>query len=93
MPITATRLPARSTSWFHCAEWKISPWKPSMPAMSGIFGSDKPPAPTMRLRADQVPAVVLTVQRCAASSQAASVTLVSKTKRSRVPDLSATFLM
>ena len=44
VPITATRLPARSTSWFQRAEWKSSPSKSSMPSMSGSRGSESPPA-------------------------------------------------
>ena len=35
VPTTATRLPVRSTSWRHCAEWKAGPVKVSAPGMSG----------------------------------------------------------
>ena len=31
VPTIATRLPARSTSWSHCAVWKLGPAKSSMP--------------------------------------------------------------
>ena len=55
VPITATRLPVRSTSWSHRAEWKTSPWKVSMPSISGSFGADSPPAPTIRVCETQVP--------------------------------------
>ena len=66
MPITATRLPVRSTSWFHRAEWKTSPWKVSMPSISGSCGADRPPAPTTRvLRDPGAVGVVRTVQRWA----------------------------
>ena len=40
-----------------------------------------------------MPPEVRTVQRCAAASHSALSTLVSKTKRSRVPDRLATFWM
>ncbi len=64
-----------------------------MPSMSGILGSDSPPAPEITVRADQVPADVDTVHRWASSSHTASSTAVSKTKRSSVPDAAATFWM
>ncbi len=86
MPITATRFPARSTSWFHRAEWKISPWKDSMPSIAGSRGAESPPAPEMRVVEVTVPAVVSTVHRWAVSSQAAESSSVSNTKRSRTPD-------
>ena len=35
VPITATRLPVRSTSWRQRAEWKAGPAKLSQPGMSG----------------------------------------------------------
>ncbi len=100
MPITATRLPARSTSWFQRAEWKISPWKPSMPSIAGSLGADSPPAPEIRVVAVQVcsstapvPSVVRvrTVQCRAVSSQSAPSTSVSNTNRSSTPDPAATF--
>ena len=50
MPITATRLPVRSTEWSQRAEWKSAPSKVSMPSISGSRGSDRPPA-----RGDQGP--------------------------------------
>ena len=93
VPITATRLPVRSTSWFHRAEWKTSPWKVSIPSMSGSLGAERPPAATTRVRETQVPLLVRTVQRWDSSSQAASSTRVSNTNRSSVPDSSATCLM
>ena len=93
MPMIATRLPVRSTSWFQRAEWKTSPWKDSMPSISGSFGSDRPPAPLMTVRAAYVPSVVSTIQRWRPSSQTASLAAVSKTNRSSVPDSSATRLM
>ena len=86
VPITATRLPARSTSWSQRAEWKTSPWKVSSPSISGSRGSERPPAPTTGSATTQVPFGVRTVQRWASSSQAASSTGVSKTNRSSVPD-------
>ena len=38
-PIMATRLPVRSTSWSHRAEWNAGPAKVSAPSMAGTFGS------------------------------------------------------
>ncbi len=38
VPITATRLPRRSTVSSHRAEWNHGPAKSSMPLMSGIDG-------------------------------------------------------
>ena len=94
MPITATRLPVRSTEWSQRAEWKSVALKVSMPSMSGSFGSDRPPAPRISVVAVSVRApvgpVTCTVQRPAASSQEASSNDVSKTNRSSVPDRSAT---
>ena len=38
VPMTATRLPVRSTSWSHSAEWNAGPANDDRPAMSGSFG-------------------------------------------------------
>ena len=38
VPITATRLPCRSTSWSHRAEWNVGPANESRPSMSGKSG-------------------------------------------------------
>ena len=38
VPMTATRLPVRSRSWRHSAEWKYSPAKSAMPSMVGHSG-------------------------------------------------------
>src|SRR3954454_7476930 len=38
VPITATRLPARSTSWRHCAVWNAGPSKLSSPSSGGAGG-------------------------------------------------------
>ncbi len=89
MPITATRLPRRSTSWSQRAEWKSAPPKSSMPSMSGSRGSESPPAATTSVRAVTRPAEVSTTQRWAAWSQAADSIVVEKRKRSRVPERSA----
>ena len=93
VPTTATRLPARSTSWPQRAEWNTSPWNVSMPSISGIRGADSPPAPTISVFETQVPFGVRTVHRCVSSSQVASSAGVSNTNRSRIPDRSATALM
>ena len=38
VPMTPTRLPARSTSWSHSAEWNDGPAKLSRPSMFGYCG-------------------------------------------------------
>ena len=58
--MTATRLPARSTSWSQRAEWKIAPWKPSMPSISGSLGSESPPDPLISVVAVTSPRLVRT---------------------------------
>ena len=90
VPTTATRLPARSTSWFQRAEWKISPWNVPMPSRSGSLGSISAPAPAIRVRAVTRPAPVVTSHRPVSSSQRASSTAVSNRKRSSTPDSRAT---
>ncbi len=90
VPITATRLPVRSTSCFHCAVWNSSPWKSSRPSISGSFGSESPPAQESSVREENEPLEVSTSHRCDVPSQLALCTVVSKTKRSSVPDPSAT---
>ena len=94
VPMTAMRLPVRSTSWSQRAEWKISPRKSSMPSISGRRGSERPPEPEMTVRAayscgPSGPSV-RTTQRWSSSLHVASTTAVPKTKRSRVPESSAT---
>ena len=88
MPITATRLPVRSTSWFQRAEWKISPWKVSMPSIVGQPRLRQAAGAADRGRRGRtVPLGGLARSSAgASSSQAASSTAVSKTNRSRVPD-------
>jgi hypothetical protein len=73
VPITATRSPARSCSWFQRAEWKISPPNVSRPGISGISGSWSGPVAEMMTRAVIGPSLVSTRQPCSASSHAASV--------------------
>src|SRR5690349_22822314 len=71
VPMTATRLPARSNWWFHRAEWKISPSNLSIPSMSGIAGSVSGPTAETTKFAVKVPADVLTCHRtsCARSEE------------------------
>ena len=90
MPMIATRLPVRSTSWFQRAEWKTSPWKVSMPSMSGIFGHGEAAGAGDQRLGDDLPAAGGDVPALVGSSQRASVSSVSKANRSSVPDLSAT---
>ena len=51
VPITATRLPRRSTPWSQCAEWKRSPLNVSSPGNAGVTGSCIGPVATMMKRA------------------------------------------
>ena len=90
VPITATRLPVRSESWFHRAEWKTSPWKVSMPSMSGIFGSESAPAAETTTSAVREPALVVTRHRLRSASQVASSTEVPNRNRSITCERSAT---
>ena len=48
VPTTATRLPSRSWSWSHCAEWKTRPAKRSRPGMSGSRARAGGPLPATR---------------------------------------------
>ena len=91
--MTATRLPARSTSWFHRAEWKSSPWKPSMPSMSGSRGSESAAGADDQGRGGDVAAGGPHVPALGAVVPAASSTVVSNRNRSSVPDSSATCWM
>lgn len=68
MPITATRLPVRSTEWSHSAEWKEGPRKLSRPGISGNDGTCSAPTPeTTAFVVNVSPSVVLTRQWPASS--------------------------
>ena len=41
VPMTPTLLPASEADWSHCAVWKDSPWKSSMPSNSGSRGEER----------------------------------------------------
>ena len=78
MPITATRLPARSTPsaghWLVCT---TAPWKSSWPGKSFFLNTENAPAALMKNRAVVTePSSLATSQRCASSSQTAEVTRV-----------------
>lgn len=88
--MTATRFPVRSASWFQRAEWKISPWKPSMPLMSGRDGSHSAPTAETRTFATKFPFVVVTSQRVVDSFQWADCTSQPNRCLSRTLYLSAT---
>ena len=86
VPISATRLPLRSASWFHREEWKISPAKVSMPLMSGRAGSASAPTAPIRTFALNAPLVVSTSQLLARRvPRRASVTSVSNRCLSSTP--------
>ncbi|SLJ82329.1 Uncharacterised protein [Mycobacteroides abscessus subsp. abscessus] len=67
VPITATRLPVRSASWSHSAEWKASAGRESWPT-----------AEISTAQVYSVPSAVRTRQRPVASSYSASVTSLRK---------------
>ena len=90
VPITATRLPVRSASASHRAEWKRTPAKSVMPSISGRRGSDRLPEPVISVVARISPRLVRTRHDCSVASQRASSSSVWKWNRSRVPDLAAT---
>ena len=72
---------------------RARPGRCRCPRSPGSFGAERPPAPTDdACGRTQVPAEVRTVQRCSSSSHLAPSTVVSKTKRSRVPDRSRDLL-
>ena len=82
LPITATRLPRRSTSWSQRAEWNDGPRKRSRPAMSGSLGRFSWPTALITAWATTVPvpSAVRTssVQLLDASSKRADITSVPK---------------
>ena len=90
VPITATRLPARSASWSQRAEWNTSPWKESMPSMSGSRGSTRRAGAGDQGARTYLPLLVVVTQRWASSSHRASSTSVPNRNRSRTPDSRAT---
>jgi hypothetical protein len=63
VPITATRSPLRSWSWFQRAEWKTVPAKSRNPGMSGMLGSLSGPAADTRIWALNLPRAVSINQR------------------------------
>ena len=72
VPMTATRLPVRSKSWFHRAEWKISPSNSSRPSMSGSAGSVSGPTAETTKFAVNAPCEVLTCHRASWAFQRTS---------------------
>ena len=70
VPTTATRLPARRTSWRQSAEWKAGPANVSAPGIAGITGLESwPTAETTMSASYVVPSVVVSRQVPAASSR------------------------
>ena len=75
LPITATRLPARSYAWFQRAEWKRSPRNRSRPGIGGIAGRFScPTALTSTSAVVSAPLAVRMRQAAASSSQRAPAT-------------------
>ncbi len=94
VPITATRLPVKSTpSCGHQPVWYVSPRKLSRPSISGSLAADRQPVAITTNRASIRPPVsVSTSQRSAVSSNVARVTRVRKLMSRRRPSRSATWL-
>jgi hypothetical protein len=85
VPMTATRLPVRSTSWRHRAVWKAGPSNCSSPGIGGTDGTDSWPQAVTSTSASCVPAVVSTTQRLRSASHSAPVTSVLVRTRSKTP--------
>ena len=86
VPMTATRLPVRSTPASQRAVWIVWPAKSSNPGISGRFGTVSTPVPSMMSRTRQVsPSAKATSQRSADSTNVAAVTLRPKCARSGSP--------
>ncbi len=85
VPITATRLPLKSTPW--CGQRLVkytAPWKRLAPAISGALGTDRQPLAMMQKRALTGASVLVRMcQRWAASSQCAASTWVLKSMSRR----------
>ena len=90
VPITATRLPARSARWSHRAEWKISPGNVSSPGMSGVDGVDRGPAAAMTTSAVRSPRDVRSRHWAALASQRAPASSVPNRMYGRIPYRSVT---
>ena len=94
-PIIATRVPARSTSWSHRAEWKAGPANVSAPGSSGTFGRLSWPTAEMTARATSTSSApsaarVRTDHVAESSSQVAPSTSVSHRTWDPMPYLSMT---
>ena len=85
VPTTATRLPARSTSWRHSAVWNAGPSKLSAPGMGGKDGIESWPQAVIRISASWVPPLVSSTHVARSSSQLARVTSVLVRKLSNTP--------
>ena len=91
-PITATRLPAKSTfSLGHREVWNDSPLKLSTPSNGGILRADKiPTAATRNCARSRCPLSSWTSHRLACSSKTAEVTRELNWMSRRRSNLSAT---
>ena len=74
VPITATRLPARSAASSHFAVWMTSPAKSCTPSMSGSRGWERKPVAVSRKRVVWLPEDVETTQWRSSSSHRAPST-------------------
>lgn len=92
VPITATRLPVKSApSRGQLPVSSTSPRKLSMPPNSGVFGTDRLPAPEMKYRLrTTAPSSVRTVHTEFSSSQCTPTTRVSNVMSLRRSKRSAT---
>ncbi len=86
VPSTAIRLPRRSTSWSHSAEWKAGPSKVPRPGSSGIAGRESCPTAVTRTSVSiRSPVDVVRCQERARSSYVAEVTSTPVRTRSSTP--------
>ena len=90
VPTTATRLPVRSTSWRHSAEWKAGPANVSAPGIAGTTGLESWPTAEITTSASYaVPSVSSTRQRPVSSSNRHEATSTPVRTRSSRPSRSA----
>ena len=85
VPTTATRRPARSTSWRQRAVWKAGPSKLSRPGSAGTVGTESWPQAVSSTSASCGPALVCSTHLPRSPSQRACCTSVDVRMRSITP--------
>ena len=87
VPTTATRLPVRSMSWRHSAEWNAGPANVSAPGIEGTTGWESWPTAEITMSASYDPALVAIVH--ASSAYVTEVTSTPVRTRSSRPSSAA----